>query len=382
MKKNKINRGFNLIEILVSVAVLAIIFSFIFYFLSSIHHKKVGEASVPYLMHQYAYSEKYCHIEEKRVAGIEIIQDIDLSSHISTSTPVTSLHIFDKNRLLITTNSASTTEPDIFLFDMRGMHLLQSVNVGPGISDSLLHGDTLYALNTSVNSHVKTLKIDPDTSSLSEVGDVKINELTSSGALPKRIYLFENNLLVGTEKNSAGGELFVMSLNTSALPTVQLRSLEIGGQVSGIYGNQDHIYLANASDTELFVYDKDFKFSSSYDAPLSLGNGKSVFYLDPYVYLGRTVASFELHFLKMKDALLSVVGTHKAYGTVDYIQGLDIGILVMSSAQDKELQFFTHDLQPLKTVNLPARVGAYACPDEGFLFAVSINNQSHLLWLK
>jgi prepilin-type N-terminal cleavage/methylation domain-containing protein len=382
MNKNKINRGFNLIEILVSVALLAIIFSFIFYFLSSIHYKKVGEVTMPYLMHQYGYSEKYCRIEEGRLATMGVFQDIDMSPYVSTSTPITSMHVFDKNKLLITANSASTTEPDIFLFDRQGMRLLQSVNVGPGINDSLLHGSMLYALNTSVNSHVKTLKIGPDTSSLLEVGDIKIGQLSSSGALPKRIYLFENNLLVGTEKNSTGGEFFVLPLNLSALPTMPSKSLEIGGQVSGIYGNQDRIYLANASDTELFVYDMNFNLSFSYDAPLSLGNGKSVFYLDPYVYLGRTVASFELHLLKMKDAMLSLIGTHKAYGTVDFIQALDIGILVISSSQDKELQFFTHDLQPLKTFNLPARVGAYACPEEGFLFAVSINNQSHILWLQ
>jgi hypothetical protein len=187
---------------------------------------------------------------------------------------------------------------------------------------------------------------------------------------------------VGTEKNNNGGELFVLSLDSNNIPKTSTSSLEIGGQVSDIYENSGLLYIANASDIELLVYDKDLNPIYSYDAPLSLGNGKSVYFSNPYIYLGRTVASFELFFLEIKDNILNFVNKNKAYGTVDFIQNVDQGLLIMSSAEGKELQFFTKKLDLLKTIDLPFRVNTYNCFENTFLFAGLVNNQPNILWLK
>jgi hypothetical protein len=215
-----------------------------------------------------------------------------------------------------------------------------------------------------------------------QIGDIKISQLSTSGALPKKIYLYDNNLLIGTEKNNSGGELFILPIGSNNIPKNSTSSKEIGGQVSDIYESDNLIYIANASDTELLIYNKAFNLTYSYDAPLSLGNGKSVYFLDPYIYLGRTVASFELFLLEIKDNVLSFVNKYRAFGTVDFIQNIDQNILVISSSQNKELQFFDKKLNLLKTIDLPFRVNTFNCFENTFLFAGFINNKPNILWLK
>ena len=382
----KNNRGFSLIEIIISLAVLAIIFSFMFYFISTIMLKNKILNTKPYMLTDYNYSNKYCHLDDGQLEGLSIVQTLNLNSYISTSTPITSINVFNKNRLIVTTNSASTSEKDIFLFDFNiinnqiTFNLIQSLNIGPGFNDILLHDDYLYALDTSINSHVKTLKV--NSNSLFVLGTLKINELNLSGGLPKKVYVYDKKLLVGTEKNNSGGELFVLPIDENNMIKSSIHSTEVGGQVSDIYENQGNIFIANASNTELFVYDKNYVPLYSYDAPLSLGNGKSVYYLEPYVFLGRTVASFELFFLEIKDRALNIIDKYKAFGSIDFIQNVDQNILIMSSAENKELQFYSKNLDLLKIIDLPNRVNTYNCFENGFLFSVSINNQSNIVWLK
>ena len=389
MKKNRHNnKGFNLVEIIVSIAILAIVFSFIFFFVSSINYKNKNIENPPYIVNDYNYSNKYCHLENDQPNNLSQTQLINMSQYISTSTPITSINIYQKNKIIITTNSASTTEKDIFIFDFNtagdqiNLNLIQTLEAGPGINDALLHDNFFHVLNTSVNSHVKSFKINPVDSNISQIGDIKINELYTSGALPKKIYLYNKSFYVGTEKNNSGGELFVLPLDSNNIPKNSTSSLEIGGQVSDIYENAGNLYVANASDIELMVYDKGLNRLYSYDAPLSLGNGKSIYFSEPYVYLGRTVASFELFFLEIKDNILNFVSKNKAYGTVDFIQNVDQNILIISSSENKELQFFTKKLDLLKTIDLPFRVNTYNCFENTFLFSGLINNQSNILWLK
>ncbi len=387
-KSKQVTRGFSLIEIIISLAILAIMFSFMFYFISTIMLKNKLTNNKPFMLTDYNYSNKYCYLNENQQSNLSIAQTLNMGAYISTTTPITSISIFNKNKLIVTTNSASTTEKDIFLFDFGiisnqiSLTLLQSLDIGPGINDALLHDNFIYVLNTSVNSHVKTLKINSNNTSMSQVGDIKIDSLRSSGALPKKVYLYNKNLLIGTEKNNSGGELFVLPIDQNNIPKLPTKSIELGGQVSDIYENQRNIFVANASDTELFVYDTDFNSTFAYDAPLSLGNGKSVYYQEPYIYLGRTVASFELFFLEIKNLTLNYINKYKAYGSIDFIQNVDQNILILSSAGNKEFQMYDKQLHILKTVDLPDRVSSYTCFENSFLFSILINNQANILWLK
>jgi prepilin-type N-terminal cleavage/methylation domain-containing protein len=382
MKILKINKGFSLVEIIISIAILAIMFSFIFYFVSTINLKSLNIDNRPYMKTGYNYSNKYCYLEDGQLERLSIIKDLDMSTYISTGTPITSINIFHKDRLILTTNSASTSEADIFIFDFNSLNLISSLDVGPGINDSLLIDNTFYALNTSVNSHVKTFKINFDNDSMSIVSDIKISELSESYSLPKKIYLYNKNILIGSEKNNSGGELSVLPLDENNIPQSPIKSIEIDGQVNSIYEDNNYLYIANASDIELFVYDKDFNLDKYYDAPLSLGNGKSVYFLNPYTYLGRTVSSFELFFLDIKDGILNLIDKYKTSGSIDFIQKIDQYIIIFANSENKELQFFSHDMDLKKTLDLPSRVNIYDCFQNTVLTAHIINNQSHILWIK
>jgi len=370
--------GFSLIEIIISIAILAIIFSFVFYFVSSISYKDITKDEKPYLFDDFNYSNKYCYLSEGQIDLLSIIKNVDMGSYISSSTIISSIDTLDRDKIIITTNSASTTESDIFMFGFEG--LLYQLDIGPGITDALLHDRFLYVLNTSVNSHVKSFEV--GASNLNFLNEIKITELAASHAMPKRIYLSDKNILIGTEKNNGGGELFFLPLDDKNFLRYTTLSLEIGGQVSGMHAEQNILYIANASDIELFAYDDHFTMISSYDAPLSLGNGKSVYYLHPYIFLGRTVASFELFFLEMKDLAIRFIDKHKIGGSIDFIQGFGDYILIIGNTQDKELQFFSKDRELIKSVDLPGRVTSYTCLENQLIVSAIINNQSHILWLK
>jgi prepilin-type N-terminal cleavage/methylation domain-containing protein len=378
----KNNEGFSLVEIIISIAILAIMFSFIFYFVSTINLRAVNIDNKPYIQTGYNYSNKYCYLEDEQLERLSIIKDLDMSTYISTGTPITSMNIFHKDRLILTTNSASTSEADIFIFDFNSLNLISSLDVGPGINDSLLIDNTFYVLNTSVNSHVKTFKINPDNNSMFIISDIKISELSESYSLPKKIYLYNKKILIGSEKNNSGGELFVLPLNEDNIPNSPAISIEIGGQVNSMYEDNNSLYIANASDTELFIYDKDFNLDKYYDAPLSLGNGKSVYFLNPHIYLGRTVSSFELFFIEIENDILNLIDKYKTSGSIDFIQKMDQYIVIFANSENKELQFFSYDMNLKKTLDLPSRVNTYDCFQNTLLTAHIINNQSHILWLK
>lgn len=380
-------KGFNLIEIIISIALLSTVFTFCFYFISTINIHKNNINNKPYLIKDFNYSNKYCDFNDNQLDVLSITKIINMGEYISSSTIITSMNIFNKNKLILTTNSASTTEDDIFIFDinfnggMPQIKLRSSYDIGPGINDSILHDNFLYLLNTSANSHLKTFKIDLDFT-LKSVSDLKIDSLSQSYSIPKKIYLYNKNIFIGSEKNNSGGELFLIPLNDENIPYYNQISLEIGGQVNDIFENQGLLYIANASDIELLVYDESLNKVYEYNAPLSLGNGKSVYFFDKYIYLGRTVASYEIFLLEVRDFILDFINKYKAYGTVDFIQEFGKNLLIISSSEYNELNFYSKKMSLIKSVNLPSRVNSFTCFNNNILISNIINNQSNIVFLK
>jgi len=377
MKKNK---GFSLIEIIISIAILATVFSFIFYFVSTIAREKNID-NKPHTLDSYNYSDKSCSLKQDS-SNIKSYKTIMLTKYIPPSVPITSLNIFDKNKLIVTTNSASTTESDIFIFKIdnsttTGLYeLLYEIDTGPGINDALLHDDILYVANSSVNSHIQLFVIHGE-NELNLLRDIKVDELSESYSIAKKIYLDDKRFLLGAEKNNYGGELFVFDL-FDHLPRNVINSVEIDGQVNSIYSDQNIFYIANASDIELLIYDEYFNLINSYDAPLSSGNGKSVSSLFPNIYLGRTLSSFELFLLSFENNIVSFVNKYKTYG-IDFIHISDRYIMLMTS--NNSLQLFDYDMKKIKGIVLPNRVNAYACIDQNILIATINPLHTFILWI-
>ncbi len=375
------NKGFSLIEIIIALAILAIVFVFSFYFISSINlNKNLSEE--PYLLKGYNYGDKFCTFKND-ISNIKINKTILLTKYIPMHTPITSINIFDKNKLIVTTNSATTSDADIFIFKIDNStttpyyELLSKYDTGPGINDSILVNGILYTANTSVNSHIQIFNISGST--LSMIYDVRIDELLSSYSIPKKIYIDKDNLFIGTEKNNYGGELFVFQL-LNRLPSKLIKAIEIGGQVNSLYSDSGYLYIANASDIELLILDNNFDLINSYDAPLSAGNGKSVFYLFPNIFLGRTISSFEFNILSFKNNVINFINKYKTNG-IDFIQPIDSFIL-LSTSLHKYLQFYDHNFIRKKEIDLPDRVNAYTCINQELVIATINSMHTFILWIK
>jgi hypothetical protein len=390
---HNINRknGFNLIEIILALAVATLTFTAVFNFAVTAHVRNTQSKLLDsYFSH--SYGEPYCalrgNIDDVRLSS----QSISFASYISTSTRMTSIHPLNDDRFIVTVDSASTTEPDMFMFSISTttsmIDIISSIDVGPGIQDGKLLGNFLYVANTSVNSHVKSFYVNTQatgTSVFTELSNIRIASLSAGVSNPKKLSIYNNNLILGTEKSNTGPEVFMLPIESDGAVRYVSHTFELSGQLNQSLSAYEHLYIANAADPELRLINKNWQEFFSYDAPLTLGNGKSVLYIYPYTILGRTLGSSELSLLQNSGTTTSVLDMKRTNGTVDYIQDLSGSKFLTITANDtKELQFWHIDGTRLvfdRGINILGRVTAYTCNTNTMYMFVTSNNQTYLIWL-
>ncbi len=379
-------KGFSIFEIVLAMTLfLMIVIAVLSFYDVSIYKQKDVlhidiDQALSLAVSRYSYGYNVCGFDISKNSDI---QEIDMSSFISTSTKITSLFKMNQN-LIIITDSASTTEPDIFVFHIDQQDtplLIRSLDVGPGISSARVVGDVLYVLNTSVNSHIKSFQIHE--SDISLISSVRIEQLSQSYSLPKSILVTDRFIYVGSEKNSAGGELFVLSLDkyTGSVGEI-VRSFEIGGQVNSIDSFGSYILIASANDPELLLFDREGNLVYTYDAPLTLGNGKSLASYFPFLFFGRTLGSGEISLLRFDQKVFDVIDTKRTYGTTDYIfRNGTSSFITSTSNQQKEIQSFDFSASTLRFVSyvdLPDRSTAVHCTEDSVYIAGSKNEKPFL----
>lgn len=377
------NKGFSLIEIILALAISVIVFVGIFHFTAVLY---VGQERVEEEKYfSYAFGELYCLLG-KTLENIQYNPEHIISfPNFSTSTKITSMHRIGST-VLLTTDSASTSESDIFLYSITDgtSTLVSSIDVGPGIQDSKLLDKFLYVANTSINSHMKVIYIQGN--AFNPLMSLKLPQLAINGALPKKLSILNNQLILGSEKNNNQPEVLVMPIGGDGTVGNPTNSIELDGQMNQALVGYGDVFIANAADPELRAYDKTFNEIFTYDAPLTLGNGKSVLYMHPYLIFGRTLGSGELSLLYYTSTTTSVLDIKRTYGTVDYMQDIDEKyFLTFTANEDKELQFWSLEndkLKHQKDINLPGRVTSYACTQEKIYISILINEQPKLLWLE
>lgn len=381
-------RGFSLIEIMLALGISVLVFVAVFHFVSGVYVQQSRIKQVKSYF-SYRYGEPYCELT-KKINDIVFNQEnqINFAYFLSTTTKISSLHYISQNTFVLTADSASTSEADVFIFTVdihtASTSLIRSVNVGPGIQDSILLDSYLYVANTSVNSHVKVLR--GEEHGFIEISNSILPSLGASASLPKKLSIYNKQLILGSEKSNTGPEVFIFPIQQNGGLTSPAKTIELNGQLNQALIGNGNVYIANAADPELTVFDHLFNDLFSYDAPLTLGNGKSLLYLDPFIVFGRTLGSGELSLLERVGTATVVHDTERTYGTVDFIQHLsDKSFLAISANEDKELQFFkvenkkfTHE----KDVNISGRVTSYTCAFGHIFLATVINNQPVLLWIK
>lgn len=383
----QIKNGFGMVEIVLSLGIFLIVMTAVFQYSAVLYekiytHQHVPTTKVfPHGLDLYRYGETFCDIP----SNVTIRDQIDLSQIISTSTPVTDMQYIGDDTFIFTTDSASTTEPDVFKVRItaNGVVILETKDVGPGLQDSLLMFPYLYVANTSVNSHVKVLRVDP---TLSEMQNIRIQTLTTSNAMPRRLSIFGKHLMLGAEKSAAGGELFPLAVVAGSTLTLPTQELELGGQAHASRVIGDRLYTANSADPEMRVFNSEFTEINSYDAPLTLGNGKSVLGIYPYIILGRTLGTGELTLIDNSSTTFTAIDTERTNGSVDHLQfiGADT-FMVLTSNSDKEIQFWKIENKQLlfvSSINLLARSTAYTCVNHKLYIAILINEKPNLIILQ
>lgn len=380
-------KGFGIAEIVLSLAIFLIIIVAIFQYSGSLYRglnssaAPTRESIFPQGLDMFRYGESVCNVSD----NIRLQNSIDLSTVLSTSTYVTSIHDLGDNVFIITSDSASTTEPDIFRIKVDEDHVdvLESKDVGPGIQDSIVMFPFLYIANTSTNSHVKVLRID---TAFTELQNIRIPALSQSGSMPRELSVFGHLLMLGTEKSNTSVELFSLPIGSNGLLGSTTHALELNGQAhtSRVFG--DSLITANSADPELRVFDHGLVQVDAYDAPLTLGNGKDILVMYPYVILGRTLGSGELTLLDFSTTSIQVIDSDRTNGTVDALQQMTSkAFFALTSNEQKEIQFWNIDsgeFDFVSSVNLPDRTTAYTCVDNVLYIGTMINEKAFLLILK
>lgn len=366
-------KGFSILEIILSLGVFLLVVLAVLSFYDTGVYKNVDvdlgtiDQLLPHAVSDYSYGEKVCYVRK-----FDTAIEIDTSEYISTSTKITGIFSIDFDHLIVTTDSASTTEADIFIFYKKqidfsvNITLISSKDVGPGIRDARLIGDVLYILNSSVSSHVQSIQIKD--LQISIISSIKIPELSVSYSLPKSLFITDRYLYVGSEKNSTGGELFILPLDIeTGMLKNPVREIEIGGQVNAITSFGSYILIVSAGDPEFYMLDYMGTALYTYDAPLTLGNGKSVISMFPYVVLGRTVGSGELVLFKFFESVFTVLDVRRTHGTVDgFIKFNDVDFLALTSNQQKEFQVWSIEGNALslkQNSDALDRIAKYSCND-------------------
>lgn len=389
--KSNCKKGFNLVEIILAFAVVIIVFVSVFNFVITAYVRDT-QSNLLDSYFSYSYGEPYCVLSENFDDVKLSSQSVSFFSYVSTSTKVTSIHLLNEDTFIITIDSASTTEPDILIFSISTttamIDIIGSIDIGPGIQDSKLLGSILYVVNTSVNSHIKSLYINMNatgTLMFAELSNIRIASLSAGVSNPKKISIYNNIIILGTEKSNTGPEVFMLPIESDGAVRHVSHTFELNGQLNQSLSAYEQLYIVNAADPELRLINKNWQEFFSYDAPLTLGNGKSVLYMYPYILFGRTLGSSELSLLQTSGTTTSVLDTKRTNGTVDYVQDLSGSRFLTITANDmKELQFWNIDGTKLvfgRGINMLGRVTAYTCNINTMYMFVTSNNQTYFTWL-
>ncbi len=233
-------------------------------------------------------------------------------------TAIRAVHHAGNSYLIIGTNSASTTDPDIYAFvsehgkSIGEYALMRSMDTGPGIVDLDVEGGHLYAVERSVVGPLWRIPLnrlldDQSSNPEDDEADEERIPLLLQDALPTRILAAKDGIFLGLDKNP-GTELRFLAriahLNGEAFVLSDGKEIDAG--VNDISMTPDELLIASPNNVEVFGFE--FERGSDpamgltglgaarpIDLPGSSGNGKALAAYKRDLYIGRTVGNVEFH---------------------------------------------------------------------------------------
>lgn len=316
---------------------------------------------------------------------------------ISTSTVLTGTALLGQ-RLYISANSSSTTEPDVFVYDVStygaspygqnanisnaskpSLAFIQSKNFGPGVSSIQSRGTHIISANTGVKNQVDV----SGTNLVTQNPFTIPGSNSSTSPLTKVVLYASSTLIVGTEK-SVLAEIAVFNIDTGQV----VHTIETGYGVNDIVIANNRLIVAGPRDPEIEVFSLDEQnFGQKigqYDLPGGSGNAKALAMFGDALYVGRTKGGNEFVLLDMEPAVsegststaqtfihFKEILNKKINWSIDSILNFDRYALLFTADEYKEFQLYEFgdsDLLSddqtfnLKTVlDLPARVNSSMC---------------------
>jgi hypothetical protein len=355
----------------------------------------------------------------------EDVGEVDSStvrvSLLLTPTSVPRALIVRDDTLYLGTDSASSSDPDLWTIDISDpVHpvIVDTLDTGPGISTMILVGNILYVGNTGVTSAVQAV----DTSVRGNLHILWAYRLPGSNSstqpIVQSLAYWRGLLFVGTQKTILP-ELYSLDVGTTPdTPPTLLAIQEIGAGVQGMYVERGVLSVASPLDPELIFYDvrtfssstdhtlnspQDFTEIGRYDAPGSYGNGKRLDGIGNTLFLGRTVGGDELLALQIPDPWLSHEVNYSAFGedaSIDHVNAISVlftkkvahsidsvvydasHLLVLSSDATKEFSIwstFDDVFKQRDFVDLPARGAILSCDEKRGMVIVALQSTLYTL---
>ena len=402
MVKIRPQRGVSILEILISVAVISLIFppvlELLFNFVRPTSFQNNSQTIFNQIFDHESVNKKYTcdnlfdslegatdSVSPKSIT-LKIRAELGLAT--SSSSVVTGVSIQNQN-IFITANSSSTTEPDIYNITTR-----QYTDTGPGITVLKQFGPYFIAANSGVKNQIQIIR----KNDLSVYKTFIIpGSNSTTNPITKSFTVARGLLFIGTEK-SVLPEIFIFDIFSGQV----ISSIETGYGVNDLYVLGNLLFIASPRDPEVEVFDISYLGNpqkvATYDAPGGSGNGKTFDIQNQKLLLGRTRGGNELLALNLiqnssgstSNNALNPISSIELYAeqkigwSIDRIAAFrdslaNTYLLLLTNDSQKELQIYKYraDHGPegynlIYSYNLPSRATDFACSKKALY--VSIEN--------
>ncbi len=369
-------RGFTLLEILFSFALLALVFVPVLGVMGMLYTK--NNINIHNMFDMYT-SKGVKGVNDKGVTNGDgaICPLFDETARVSTyssndigigtSTEITTIKAIG-GQLVLGLNSADTKDADLALFSPDEMRVTAQINYSPGTVDMSVSGTKVFTTHSGVTADLSIINLYPN---ITLQKNCVLKNDRRDGKNAQSVQVVKGMVVVGFEKNE-GPELFLVSPDCTILD-----SIEFGFGVHDIYAVDGLVYVLGPSNPELLVYeiiDTKLIRVGELDVSGESGNARSFDYMNQGYVFGRSRGNEELVYL---DETLKIFDAAKIGSSVDQIISGTSTHILLTSNKEKELQIVRDGIL-FQSFDLPARAHGGVCL-EGKLYIGTVATSSALI---
>jgi hypothetical protein len=309
---------------------------------------------------------------------------------ISSSNLITDIKVKD-SFAYISTNSSSSTDPDLFIFDTSDMtnpKLISSLNTGPGLAALTVAGPYIFVANKSSVNQLQIIDIhDRSHPLIISQGKVPLDIASSTRPNASAIFYDKGFIYLGTEKGDSP-ELTIWNVADPTHPTLAGR-YEVGNKVEKIVVNGNRAYIASSGTNQLMVFDVSdpthpILVTTSSPSGWQTQSGQALDLFEENLTLGRDTGGFnnksnpEFILYDALDTLQNYLAQQSSFDEPGGIYGIVARqpyFLVLTHRVTSQLRSDDEFGTTSAAYNIPGIPAALSC-DLGNIYVASNNNPS------